>query len=193
MSVTRRIVIIDEDGVHGFADEFEATAEEVLVHFDDQQIVVPTRILQLQDDKTYHLPLQLAALAHKADAPTVISLLEEELSVKKRQVETGRVRIKKVVNTHEEVVDEPLLSKQVEVKRVPVNRPLDAPASVRFEGETMIVPLMEEVLVVKKQLMLVEEVHIVKQKRETRDPQTITLRSEEVYIEREAVEEDRND
>jgi len=48
----------------------------------------------------------------------------------------------------------------------------------------MIVPLLEEVLVVEKRLMLREEVRISKRRNETHRPQTVTLRKEDVNVER---------
>jgi len=108
----------------------------------------------------------------------------EDLDVQTRQVETGGVRLTKVVREREELIDEPLWQEKVEVKRVAVNRVVDGPLSVRHEGDTMIVPILEEILVVEKRLMLTEEIHISKQRMEIHKPQRVTLRSEEVTVER---------
>lgn len=51
-------------------------------------------------------------------------------------------------------------------------------------GDVMIVPLLEEVLVVEKRLMLKEELHISKRRTEVHNPQRVILRSEEVTVER---------
>ena len=48
----------------------------------------------------------------------------------------------------------------------------------------MIVPIMEEVLVIEKRLILKEELHIHKRRVETHQPQQVTLRREEVRVER---------
>jgi len=104
--------------------------------------------------------------------------------VRKRKVETGGVRVKKIVHEREEVVDEPLMREEVQVKRVPINRVVDAPVPVRHVGNTMIISLLEEVLVVEKRLMLKEELHITKGEVETYKPQRVTLRTEEAVIER---------
>lgn len=61
-------------------------------------------------------------------------------------------------------------------------------APVRYEGDTMIIPLYEEVLVVSKQLVLVEEVRIRTQRSERHEPQPVTLRREEVSVERRGAE-----
>ena len=54
----------------------------------------------------------------------------------------------------------PLFREDCEVERVQVKRILDQPAEIRQDGDTLIIPLMEEVLVVEKRLMLREELHI---------------------------------
>ena len=56
-------------------------------------------------------------------------------------------------------------------------------------GETTIVSILEEVLVVEKRLVLKEELHIRRRQVEMRDPRRVTLRSEEVTIERLGAQE----
>lgn len=114
----------------------------------------------------------------------VVPVIAEELVVERQTVETGRVRVSKRVNERVEVVDEPLVLEEVHVERVPVDRVVDGPVPVRYEGDTMIVPLFEEVLVVEKRLVLKEELHITKRRREERRPQEVRLRSEEARVER---------
>jgi hypothetical protein len=58
---------------------------------------------------------------------------------------------------------------------VPINRVVDAPVPVAHVGNTMIISLLEEVLVVEKRLMLKEELHITKGEIETYKPQRVTL------------------
>jgi uncharacterized protein (TIGR02271 family) len=108
----------------------------------------------------------------------------EEAEVQKRLVETGKVRVTKRVQERETLVDEPLFREEVEVTRVPMQRVVDGPIPVRDENGTMIIAVLEEVLVVEKRLMLKEEIHIRKHRVETHRPQQVTLRSEEVEVER---------
>jgi len=114
----------------------------------------------------------------------VVPVVAEEVEVGRRRVETGRVRVHKTVRTTEKVVDEPIVREEVEVERVPINRVIDAPVGPRQEGDTLIVPLLEEVLVVEKRLMLKEEVRITRRRVEQRSSQTVILRSEEATVER---------
>jgi stress response protein YsnF len=71
---------------------------------------------------------------------------------------------------------------QVEIERVAINRVIDEPVSIRHEGDTTIIPLLEEVLVIEKRLVLREEVHIKKLQTTVHDPQEVLLRAERVEI-----------
>lgn len=119
-----------------------------------------------------------------ADEAAVISLAEETLQVGKRTVERGRVRLHKTVSERLETAELTLMREEVEVERVPVNRPVDEAEPVRYEGEVMVIPRYEEVLVVSKQLVLVEELRVRTVRSERREPQQVTLRREELSVER---------
>ena len=84
----------------------------------------------------------------------------------------------------EEVVDPPLLRDEVVVERVPIKRVVDGPISVRSEGDTMIVPVLEEVLVVETRLLVTEELRITTRRTETHRPVPVTVRREDVTVER---------
>jgi uncharacterized protein (TIGR02271 family) len=186
----------DKDGVWGTvvlaSPHRSSSAAQAVVQIDSgQQILVPTNLLVQQPDGNYYLPLRLAELEHSSsehsvhqNEPMVVPVLVEELDVQKRLVETGKVRITKVVHERETLVDEPLLHDNVAITRVPMQRVVDGPVPVREENGTTIISIVEEVLVVEKRLMLREEIHIHKQRLETHQPQQITLRSEEVRVER---------
>jgi uncharacterized protein (TIGR02271 family) len=147
-------------------------------------------MLVRQQDGSYYLslsPLEVEQFGrHDADSSKtlVVPVIVEELEVQKRIVETGKVRITKVVHKRETIVDEPFLRDEVEVERVLIDRVVDGPVPVRYEDDTMIVPIMEEVLVVEKRLVLKEELYIRKRRVEMHRPQQVMLRSEEARVER---------
>lgn len=117
------------------------------------------------------------------DAPLhVIPVVAEEATVQKRKRTTGSVAIRKSVHERTEVVDPALQSEEVTVERVSINRIVEAPVPVRQEGDTTIISLLEEVLVVEKRLMLREEVRITRVHKEIHDPQEVQLREEHVEI-----------
>jgi uncharacterized protein (TIGR02271 family) len=107
--------------------------------------------------------------------PAVIPVIQEQATVQKRVVETGRVRIAKHVREYEEIVDVPHFQEEVKVERVPVNQFVDAVPEVRTEGETTIIPVVEERYVVEKRLFVVEELHVRKERHETHNPQKVRV------------------
>jgi len=113
-----------------------------------------------------------------------VPVLEEEIEVHKRSVTTGIVHIRKVVREQEEVVDVPLMANNVEVVRTAVNRIVEGPIPVRYEGDTAVYSVVEEAVVVIKQFLLKEELRISYRTSEVHQPQTITLRKEELLVER---------
>ena len=153
------------------------------------QVWVPVQILIREAEGRYAVPMALAELERRAGAaprepPLVLPVLEEALDVRTRRVETGRVRIHTTVQAREVLVVEPLLREEVIIARVPVNRVVEGPIPVRYEGDTMILSLLEEVLVVETRLLLKEEVHMTTRRTDTHTPERVTLRHEEVTLER---------
>ena len=116
--------------------------------------------------------------------PIVVPVIAEELEVGKREVERLGLRLHKTVSERTETVEVSLFEERTEIERVAVNRTVDAPPVVRYEGDTMIVPVMEEVLVTEKRLVLREELHIRKRQVEVRTPHQVVLRREHIEVER---------
>jgi uncharacterized protein (TIGR02271 family) len=114
----------------------------------------------------------------------VIPIVVEQAQVAKREVETGRVRIQKTVATAQEQVDVPLTREQVHVARVATERYLDEPATPHYRGNTLVIPVMEEVLVVQKRLLLREEIHVTTVRAEVRHQETVTVQREQVTVTR---------
>jgi uncharacterized protein (TIGR02271 family) len=114
-------------------------------------------------------------------------LIVETARIDKRAVETGRVRVSTRTETVDEVLRETLRSDMFGVSRVPINRTLaegEMPPVVREENGVTIIPVLEEILVVEKRLVLKEEVHI----RQTTSGEAVevpvTLRRQHAVVER---------
>jgi stress response protein YsnF len=91
---------------------------------------------------------------------TIIPIVEEQLNVETRTVPTGRVRVETKTEVVEELATAQLSSSDVEITRVPVGRAVETAPEVKTVGDVTIVPVMEEMLVVEKRLVLKEELHI---------------------------------
>ena len=75
-----------------------------------------------------------------------LTLAAEELVVGKEAIETGHLRVTKQTHTREAVVDETLLRERAEIETIPIGRQVFEMPSIRQEGETTIIPIVEEVL-----------------------------------------------
>jgi uncharacterized protein (TIGR02271 family) len=116
--------------------------------------------------------------------PAVIPVIQEQATVTKRVVDTGKVKISKHVREYEELVDVPHFQDEVRIERVAVNQFVDAPPKVRTEGNITIIPVLEERYVVEKRLFVTEELHVVNERKETHTPHTVKVLKEEVEVKR---------
>lgn len=116
-----------------------------------------------------------------------IPVVEETARIEKRAVETGRVRVRTHTEALDQVLRENLRGDHVGVSRVPVNRTLaegEAAPVVRSEGGVTIIPVLEEILVVEKRLVLKEEVHIRRTTAGEDVEVPVTLRRQHAVVER---------
>jgi len=191
MDTHTRTRIIGEDGWQGQilrrVQSEDGTPYVVVAVDSGEQVMLPVSSLTHQPDGSFQVAVRREALAQAAhtgaEQAIAVPIIAEQLLVGKRAVETGRVRVQKVVHEREAVVDEPLLHEDVQVERVAINQPITAAPEMRQEGDTLIIPVVEEILVVEKRLILKEELRITRRQTTVRDPQTVTLQREDVIVE----------
>jgi uncharacterized protein (TIGR02271 family) len=138
------------------------------------------------EETRQHVPEgQPRATDAPADENRVIPVVQEQVTIGKRLVETGKVHISKKVTEDQTTISIPLVREEYDVERTPVNQVVDTPPpAMRYEGETAIIPVLREVLVVQKKFEVIEEIRITKRRTEHTDTQQISLRKEEVHINR---------
>jgi uncharacterized protein (TIGR02271 family) len=162
----------------------------VRVELDDgRQVLLPREALTSAGDGSYVVGFDLDAPERPAaarGAGGVIPVLSEELVVERRARVTGGVRLHKTVAERTALVDEPVVRERVTVERVAVGRPLDDGRipTVREVDGVLVVPVIEEQLVVEKRLVLKEELHVRRVREESRDRQEVRLLREQVDVER---------
>lgn len=154
-----------------------------------KQLRLSRQLLTAREDGSYLVPFAFSAIEEAASVDQeryVIPVIQEELHVGKRMIDTGRgIRVHRKIVERTEVVDEPLRQDALEITRVPVGREVDPDdlPEPHQEGDTFIVPVLEEILVIQRQWRLKEELHITKRKHEVHAPQTVILKSQEVSVE----------
>jgi len=115
-------------------------------------------------------------------ADDTFQVVEEELQVGKRAVETGGVRV--TSNVHEVPVEEEVRLRQehVEVERRPVDRPATTADLNAFQEGTIEVRETQEQAVVNKQARVVEEVRVRKNVEEHTEKVQDTVRRTDVDV-----------
>jgi len=125
------------------------------------------------------------------DETQVLPIIEERVVVTRETVESGRVRVIKEVHEHNEAVNLMLQHDEVVVEHVPINQFLadDAtPPASRHEGDTLVIPVLREVVVTR--VLLVEEIRVTKKILTTPHTEQVPLRREEVRVERNSAKMD---
>ena len=119
-----------------------------------------------------------------------LPVIEEELKVGKRAVQTGRVRVFSRVSTRpvEESVD--LEQERVKVSRRPVQRDASEEELISAENRSVELPEMAEEAVVEKRAKVVEEVSVETERERRTEAIRDDLRSTEIEVEHEKGEEE---
>lgn len=137
--------------------------------------------------ENYNTPRQDNAAYNNENAnrDKTIPIIEEQLRVEKKVVETGKVHVSKKVIQEQTSVSLPVTEETYDVQRVPVNQVVETPPPpVRYEGDTMIIPVLREVMVVKKHYEIVEEIRVTKQTQQHQQTEQVTLLKEQVTVDR---------
>lgn len=129
---------------------------------------------------------------HGRPDPNVVDhvpILEEQVRLDKREVVSGRVKVKITNATEQRHLQADLQSEAVTVDRVLIDRELapgEAPPVPREEedGQVLIVPVLEEVLVVEKRLVLREEIRLRRTSATQHVEQAVTVRRQTAEVER---------
>lgn len=115
----------------------------------------------------------------------ILPVVSEQVEVERRARPIARVRVRKTTRVDDATVDLASAKEDVSVERVPIGRIVDVPPQIRTEGDTTIVPVVEETVVVQKRLLLREEIRITKRRSEETRRVTVPLRRQQVDIQRE--------
>lgn len=115
-----------------------------------------------------------------------IKVIQEFATVDREVVETGKVRITKTVTEETIGINAPITNESYEVKHVAVPYKLldQPPLALTQDGNLTIITVVREISVVVKKYEVIEEIHITKQLTQTPLTHEISLRKENVHVER---------
>jgi uncharacterized protein (TIGR02271 family) len=137
---------------------------------------------QQPGDQPLHGDPQSVSGTLQNDERQVLPVIEEQLDVRKEKVETGAVRVRKIVHEENRTIEMPLTREEVSIERVPVNRIVEDKFHSRQEGDTLVIPIFKEVIT--KHLVLLEEVRITTRRHVEQGAQEVSVKREEAVVER---------
>lgn len=114
----------------------------------------------------------------------MLSLHVEALAVSRRQVAENVVRVATVTREREHLVNEALSHERVEIEHVPIGREVDGIPPVREEGNTTVLPVVEEVVVIERRLILKEEIRVTRVLSTEHHRERVMLRKQDAVITR---------
>src|SRR3954451_9481928 len=86
----------------------------------------------------------------------IVPVHTEQAEVTRRSTVTGRVTVSTVTKARDELIDELLTNEHAEIERVPIRQLVDEVPGIREEGDTTVIPVVEEALIVERRLFLKE-------------------------------------
>lgn len=127
---------------------------------------------------------KLLSVEDQENKEIVIPIIEERVSVHKAET-TSSLSVKKTVEEVRQPLSALLHSESYEVQRISKQEVLtEAPHGYRELPDRIIIPVVEEQVVVQKRLVLVEEIHIIKHEVNQEFHDEVTLKKEVVKVER---------
>lgn len=194
MTPAQSAVVVGKDGRIGTVDEDTSaqqdTRNHLMVRMDNGQTVwVPKDLLDRQPDGSYFIPIRRDQLEmqrrslqpERKEDVLVVPIIQEELDIRRKKTESG-VRVTKKVIEEDRHIDEPGFVEHVDVERITKNIVIEKPISPYREGETLVIPVLEEQIFIQKRLVLKEEIRVTKRRAEIHNEQEVVLRREEVSI-----------
>ncbi len=121
---------------------------------------------------------------HSDDQDVIIPLIQEEVHVDAVPVVTGGVRITKHFEQHQEFIQQQLRKGRVQIQRIKTERIVDGPEQPYQSGNTLIIPIVSEVPVVKTQWVVTEELHVTQLEETESVQQAVSVGREHAQIER---------
>lgn len=111
-----------------------------------------------------------------------LKLHAEHLQIERRIRETGSVQVSVATSHRDHLVDQMLTTTDVNIEHVPIGTFVEHVPEIREEGDTVVIPIVEEVVVTR--LLLREEIRLTRRSTTRRYQKTVSLRAEEAIVTR---------
>ena len=184
MATQRKHTVVDTNGIVAKIRDFivdDTHTAAVLVELPSgARVTLPSEVLHLAPDGGYAIdaPWQTLAFDDRLELPVV----EEHAAVRRRAVVRESIRVRRKVVSETKVVETPVVREHLIVERVPRDEVVQQLPEPRHDGDMLVIPIVEEEVVVSTRLRLVEELRVRVIKETRIDRQTVTLRRHDVDV-----------
>jgi uncharacterized protein (TIGR02271 family) len=120
-----------------------------------------------------------------SEVVAVVPVIEETPSIRKEKVTTGKIRVERKTTRELKKIQIPVKIEEIEIKRIPFNERVVEIPQTRVEGDTTIIPLIEERIVMERHYILKEEVRVRRVVREEINDVEAEVGSQDITIERD--------
>ena len=188
MATRRRPQITDADGVLGQLITVDAKVPDhpiALVELPHgARVRVPFELLEHHDDGGYTMSARWPDFVQHTDEAALIPIIEENVKVSVRPGPSTELRAHRKVVRDERVVEVPHSTERIDVQHVPIDQFVTTAPGPRQEGDTLVIPVVEEVPVVEVRLRVREELRIRVVREQTVHRETVTVRRHEIELDR---------
>jgi uncharacterized protein (TIGR02271 family) len=195
MNTTTHTIILDSEDVRGLVDNEAVQRGDPTLWItleNGDRLLIPASLLTNNERPPFRIGQRWDDLVASHKAPTVtqeavgdaVLPFEENNQVEQHGTGSSPVRVRKITQEEDTLVQTAVIRQEMDVERVPKNEPLDEMPTVRYEGDTLVIPVVEEVVVVEKRLVLKEEIRVNRHQLETPWEQVVPVHKESVVIER---------
>jgi stress response protein YsnF len=186
MATRRRSQVVDRDGKRGWlrgVDAVDPRHPHALIELmTGEHLRIPFDVLEHHDDGGYTTSARWSEYPQEYSDGASIPVIEERVKVAVRPAPAEHVRVRRRVVTEQAAVEVPLTTERIEVDHVPINRFVDHVPQTRQDGDTLIIPVVEEVVEIR--LRVREELHVRVIRERDVHRESVLLRRHEVEVAR---------
>lgn len=188
MGTQRRMTVVDSNGVEGTLRRVEPSQHPMAVVDlgNGARVRVPFDLLHHDAAGGYTLAARWSDFPLLGDGGASIPVIEQQVTVDVRPAPEKMLRARRRVVRERRVVEVPVWQERIDVERVPVDQFVDQPPAPRYDGDTLVIPCIEEVPTVEVRLRIREELRVRVVREQHVHRETVTLQRHEVDIETNA-------
>lgn len=174
------IVLASQENAGPGVEEFRRVTRDMVERVEDRGVFLNTarNAVPRASDAVSAAHRQLNSTGEHLTIP----LVEEEVVLDRRIVELGYVQVRKTVEEHIDERSVPLRHQEVDIERVTVDRIIPAMIEPYMDGDIYVVPVIEEEVIVTRQLRLKEEIRVRRGVGERIETVQTPFRREQVIV-----------